>query len=134
MGKHLEDGAVHAVDGHGGQAEPDDAHVGNAGIANHIFQIGLLQADKDAIDNSNGGQQRHELRPILPPFRAQKNRDPQNAEGADLHQDPGMDHRYRSGRGETLDMIAPHVAPGVKTADFINASKSKVIIPELITR
>src|SRR5208337_1972094 len=112
VGEHLEDAAVQAVHRAGGQSQADDAHVGHRGIADNVLQVRLGQAHEDAVDNAHGGQQGHELGPVLKARRAEIHGHPQDGERAQLHEHPGVEHTHRGGGGHVA-----HRRPGVERPD-----------------
>ena len=82
VGKHLKDRPIEPLRRNGGQPQPDDAHMGDTGVADHVFEIFLGEPHQDPIDDTDGGQYGHEPRPVLPPFGAEGNGHAQYAEGA----------------------------------------------------
>ena len=82
----------------------DDAHVGHRGITDDVLQVGLGQAHKNAVDDADGGQQAHEVGPVLEALGAEIHGHPQDGKRAQLHEHAGVEHGHGGGRG--------HVAHG----------------------
>ena len=112
MGEHLEDGPVEPLRRDRGKPQPHDPHVETLEKGNHVLEVGLSQPHKDPIHDADGRQNGHHGCPELPTDRAEKDRHPQNSEGADLHQDAGVNHAHGSGCGDMA-----YGRPGMKRPD-----------------
>ena len=112
MGEHLEDGPVEPLRRDGGEPQPHDPHVGDAGKGNHVLEVALSQPHKDPIDDADGRQNGHHGRPVLPTYGAEKDRHPQDSEGPNLHEDTCMNHAHRGGSGHVA-----HGRPRMKRPD-----------------
>ena len=64
------------------------------------------------VEQVDGRQNGHQLGPVLPALRANKNGHAQYGKCADLHQDTGMNHTHGVGGGHMADR-----RPGVKGPD-----------------
>ena len=69
----------------GGQAQGHDAHMRDGRVTDDVFQIGLRQTDKDAVDNAADGQEAEKGRPVLEALRAEIHGHPQDAIGTKFH-------------------------------------------------
>ena len=56
--QHLVDGAHHRRRGEGGDAEHDEAEVGDRRIGHELLQVGLHEGDEGAVDDADHGQAR----------------------------------------------------------------------------
>ena len=110
VGEHLDDRAGEAdlIERH--QAEQDEAHVADAGVADDEFEVLLHQRDHRAVDDADDGEHGEDIAPgaeaehVEAPGseaeREQRHGDAQAAVGAQLHHDAGEQHGSGRGRGD----------------------------------
>ena len=110
MGEHLDDGAGDAdlVERH--EAEQDEAHVADAGVADDELEVFLDEGDQGAIDDADDGEESEDVAPgaeaedvVAPGREAEREEGHGNAEaavGTELHDDAGEQHGGCGGRGD----------------------------------
>ena len=84
----------------------------DAGIANDKFQIALTERDRGRVNNSNDGEKRDPFAPHLKAERKNIHRHTQRCVRAQLHHDPGEQHRAGGGRRDVAGW-----RPGVQGPD-----------------
>ena len=93
VGDHAEDGGVDAEVGEGGDAEHHEAHVGHRRERDQAFHVALRETTQRAVDDADHRQQADPRRPRLRRARQDRERDADEAVGAELQHDRGQQHR-----------------------------------------
>ena len=98
--EHLQARARHADQVHRGETHAHQTHMADGREADNVLEVALAEGDERAIHDIDQRQENDPGKMNLRPFRHQLHTYPQRRICAEFHQHTGMDHRYRSWRGD----------------------------------
>ncbi len=94
---HLEQGALPGDLVEGEEAEHDESEVGDRGVGDQLLHVDLGPGDQRAVDDADQRQADDPGRELGRGLREERDREAQEAVGAELEQDAGQDHRAAGG-------------------------------------
>ena len=94
---HLEHGAVGAVGAQGEDPDRDEAELGDRGVAGDQAHVGLRERHHRPVEDAGDADQQDQLLVGDGGLRVERQRDPQEAVGADLREHPREQRQHRAG-------------------------------------
>ena len=96
---HLQHRAVGAVGAQGEDPDRDEAELGDRGVAGDQAHVGLRERHHRPVEDAGDADQQDQLLEVDGGLRVERQRDPQEAVGADLREHPREQRQHRQRRG-----------------------------------
>ena len=96
---HLEHRAVGAVGSQGEDPDRDEAELGDRGVAGDQAHVGLRERHHRAVEDAGDADHQDQLLEVDRRLRVERQRDPQEAVGADLREHARQQRQHRQRRG-----------------------------------